>query len=818
MMNVIQIQDRLKSFSEDQLAKEMESPSGSAPQYLVLSEFNRRKRVKADYEQQQNAQQQSSTVAEDVLAASGMPQAGLGALAQNMAPKTDMVQNSGAAPQQTMPMPEAPDAMAEIDPSEGGLAAMAGGGSVKRMAKGGRTQVVHNGMGYFVYADGDVQDAIGQPVSDEVAQAVKGSISVGPEIPEFDPNDMMPSFDVGDSRTLDSAQRPEGDDSPSISNVSPSLEDVMGLELGPPTPQQFSSMGMVPSFDVGELNTLADPEVIAASEQLPTRPRSLEPIYSETASPMFRESTYEQGLESTPDTGEMQRPALPTIGGDPRISGNTEVGILPRGFQDLRSPQEVDLDLVSEASDKPSRSIDQQLLSKALEAKSLPITPTQDFRREFADYGDDISPFDPSDIKSNIQKAVSDLGLTPITRDGEEYFISPAGMVFKQEGDDLVPVAGGEAMQAMDVAQRQGKDFSVSPMGMIEIGSRDVDPRTGLVDPNAPFKFAEADISGTRTPQFLTDALGPGSTISDFLNVQEGAAPVTKVDETGVRLAPASPAEGVVGFDAQPSYDDFPMPDSFTQADPTTVPDGFTLGTAGDAASNALSFGNLSGLTADSKDGAGKAVLNPDRPTGAPTKPRGGAAPTGVESEILELLKKREEQFDSDKWLALARAGMAMMTSKSSNLLGAIGEGAATGLESLTQSRSAYNDAKLDLLTMRQKLEAARAKGTGSLGASSTNLTSIYNNLTDENTKLRKDIAAADAIDPATGEPVGNSNLLKQALVKNEMDIDEVKRRLQFTGGVLQTEDVRDGPKTTNKTPSLSEIPELPYALGESVG
>ena len=38
------------------------------------------------------------------------------------------------------------------------------------------------------------------------------------------------------------------------------------------------------------------------------------------------------------------------------------------------------------------------MLSKALEAKSLPITPTQDFRREFADYGDDISPFDPADI------------------------------------------------------------------------------------------------------------------------------------------------------------------------------------------------------------------------------------------------------------------------------------------------------------------------------------------------------------------------------------------------------------------------------------
>lgn len=776
MMNVIQIQDRLKSFSEDQLAKEMESPSGSAPQYLVLSEFNRRKRVKADYEQQQNAQQQSSTVAEDVLAASGMPQAGLGALAQNMAPKTDMMQNSGAAPQQTMPMPEAPDAMAEIDPSEGGLAAMAGGGSVKRMAKGGRTQVVHNGMGYFVYADGDVQDAIGQPVSDEVAQAVKGSISVGPEIPEFDPNDMMPSFDVGDSRTLDSAQRPEGDDSPSISNVSPSLEDVMGLELGPPTPQQFSSMGMVPSFDVGELNTLADPEVIAASEQLPTRPRSLEPIYSETASPMFRESTYEQGLESTPDTGEMQRPALPTIGSDPRISGNTEVGILPRGFQDLRSPQEVDLDLVSEAiagTPVAEAKTYSQLISQAQSG-----TPVTEAQLVAAVEAGNLNNQQASDVQSMIDNPQYTPSETEQSIAETDVFSSRAFPETPENTNLLGP----------QIAQSVG-DYFGGVFGGRTIGEQEAIDQKRLQE-QAAFKAFQERGGFSEAVDQSPDPSGYSET------TQEGASTAGFTPDLAKDL-PADPtlSQGIA-----------------------SIPDGFTLGTAGDAASNALSFGNLSGLTADSKDGAGKAVLNPDRPTGDPTKPRGGAAPTGVESEILELLKKREEQFDSDKWLALARAGMAMMTSKSSNLLGAIGEGAATGLESLTQSRSAYNDAKLDLLTMRQKLEAARAKGTGSLGASSTNLTSIYNNLTDENTKLRKDIAAADAIDPVTGEPVGNSTLLKQALVKNEMDIDEVKRRLQFKGGVLQTEDVRDGPKTTNKTPSLSEIPELPYALGESVG
>ena len=43
MMNLLQVQDDLKNFSQDQLVKEMQQPSGSTPQFLVLSELNRRK-------------------------------------------------------------------------------------------------------------------------------------------------------------------------------------------------------------------------------------------------------------------------------------------------------------------------------------------------------------------------------------------------------------------------------------------------------------------------------------------------------------------------------------------------------------------------------------------------------------------------------------------------------------------------------------------------------------------------------------------------------------------------------------------------------
>ena len=71
-MNIIDIQDQLKNFSEDQLINEMQMPSGNAPQFLVLSEIQRRKRMRDDFAKRQAAQQ--ATVAEEAIAAAGVPQ------------------------------------------------------------------------------------------------------------------------------------------------------------------------------------------------------------------------------------------------------------------------------------------------------------------------------------------------------------------------------------------------------------------------------------------------------------------------------------------------------------------------------------------------------------------------------------------------------------------------------------------------------------------------------------------------------------------------------------------------------------------------
>jgi len=68
-MNIIELQERLKDLPEQALMQEMQMPSGTAPQFLVLSELKRRKRMRDEYQRQQA--QGMQTVAEEAVTAAG---------------------------------------------------------------------------------------------------------------------------------------------------------------------------------------------------------------------------------------------------------------------------------------------------------------------------------------------------------------------------------------------------------------------------------------------------------------------------------------------------------------------------------------------------------------------------------------------------------------------------------------------------------------------------------------------------------------------------------------------------------------------------
>jgi len=66
-MNIIQLQEALKSMSEQQLAQEIKQPTGAAPTFLVASELDRRNKMKQRYSQRAP----ESTVVDDLTAGIG---------------------------------------------------------------------------------------------------------------------------------------------------------------------------------------------------------------------------------------------------------------------------------------------------------------------------------------------------------------------------------------------------------------------------------------------------------------------------------------------------------------------------------------------------------------------------------------------------------------------------------------------------------------------------------------------------------------------------------------------------------------------------
>ena len=63
-----------------------------------------------------------------------------------------------------------------------------------------------------------------------------------------------------------------------------------------------------------------------------------------------------------------------------------------------------------------------------------------------------------------------------------------------------------------------------------------------------------------------------------------------------------------------------------------------------------------------------------------------------------------EKDRDTDKYLALAQAGLALMSSKEPTLLGAIGEAGVSGLQAYREAQDRYNEGVVDLINARAKL------------------------------------------------------------------------------------------------------------------
>ena len=247
-MSIIDLQESLKDVSDDGLMEAFRS--GSAPQFLVLGELQRRKRMRDDFKRREAADM--PTVAEEMITGAGVPQEGLMAMAGAMAPNTALSQDTGI--DQVMPM-QATRAPQPQMAASGGLMSFASGGAISVQPTGGGNYIlVQDGervQGTGIYPDFSSADAASRAIrdaqpfqvprilADEGLAPSPTAMDEGPSLQEINPDStafVAPEVVSEPSLNMDTAGglgRMFFDERiPKVPSDQPSLEEQLADRLG----------------------------------------------------------------------------------------------------------------------------------------------------------------------------------------------------------------------------------------------------------------------------------------------------------------------------------------------------------------------------------------------------------------------------------------------------------------------------------------------------------------------------------------------------------------------------------------------------------
>jgi hypothetical protein len=683
-MNILQVQDRLKGLSEQQLATEMQSPSGVAPQFLVLTELQRRKRVRDDF-QAQSAKAPATTVAQDAVAAAGVPQAGIAPMARALAPKTDVTQNTGIASLPAAPTPEQPQQMA-------------GGGMVRKMAEGSLVRkmetgepIVLGGRTYTQGRDGIYRDKRGN-VLQTAGQDLAGITSL--------PYDMGKSL-AGYSANL-ANQMNERLTAQDRANLA---ERVQGQRVMPATTGY--TYPDVPVEDMGDMAMLAN-ALDGRAGPMTMGKRSIEGDVGAGKNAAMLDDMVALGLVGANDR------AGPMTMGKRGISGDVGAGKDAAMMDDMLG---LGLAGISERSGPMTmgkRSIEGDVAAGADAAmlddmvalglvgandRAGPMTTGRDKRREDIVMRDRAGPMTmgkrgiSGDTAAGTDAAMLDdmvaLGLVgandragPMTS-GRDF--SLLGAPELQNPALRTPAAGGAGLATAL------KEASKNPP--TEYEQRVARTRRIMEEMDAERERAAAPPSKRQQAYEAGRAAGPDSVVEYFTRTVE--------EQKAIDAANAAASEPAVT--AQPADAETPRP----KARPTGAVEDLTAPSGGGGVGGA---GGAGGSGSGGVGGMGGGAAGPQ---------------TDYEKAITDALARTEKRAEQDKWMALAQAGLALMSSNNPTLAGALGEAGAAGLGAFQSSRDSAEKSRMDLLATqyqmdveRQKMAMARAQAAGGGGRS----------------------------------------------------------------------------------------------------
>ena len=640
-MNIIDVQDQLKDFSEQQLIREMQMPSGMAPQFLVLSEIQRRKRVRDDFNKREAANQ--PTVAEEAVAAAGVPQSGIMGMSEAMAPKSAVARGGiGSIMNQAMrqqPQPAMP------------------------MAEGG---VIRANIGAFFNADGSVtkaglraligQESGGDPTArgsvDEVGLT---QIRPGTAImPGYGVQSMFPNIAslIGPGKKYDTNKMEMAD------AVQKAYEDN----------RELIDAGLI---DPDRSTAFSQDYLTAMSKRFPDDPNRALAAYNvgpEAAAKLenpaeFGYVTSVLGRMGDAPANEpgMLATALDTTGdvlgsifgsGTAYAQGAQAPAPAPAPVEEppkTLNPERKDMILGTIEMNKGNPGL---LASQAKGFLEDPLVASDP---------DIIAALSAAGINP---AATARIVTSPI--EVEQKTTLPSGKVVE---------AGGE----IEIV-----DFELAK----NIGALDDTEGTGTF-------VGKPGQSGTIPPDFTEDIAGS-------LFGQRGSSDVTVDRVAAGDFVPMISAEG---FDSN-------------------IPAG-ALSAEGDEAAPETPETETDGEGEENKDDGTK------KPDSNVELFGGEAVQSSIEAEIAKLKANLEKDKDTDKWLALAQAGLSLMSSKEPTLLGAVGEAGISGLSAFREAQDRYQEGIIDLINAEAKLKDKKGGMTAASGVSRLNAIEKMLNPTD---------------------------------------------------------------------------------------
>ena len=652
-MNIIDIQDQLKNFSEDQLNNEMQMPSGNAPQFLVLSEIQRRKRMRDDFAKRQAAQQ--PTVAEEAIAAAGVPQSGIAGMSEAMAPKSTMVQNAvGSA------MPEA-------------------------MRSGGLMQFGN-----------DIQKSISSqevdPFLDEVEDMAESRFGV-----DFDES---PRFGLNiDQRIRPAIGRPFpifSDMGADLPFESPSRRmPVKGGPVPMPAVIPYEEGGLVDALfsktDHGKKLSSNQFEVRKGKDGRRMVYKKGTNIFVGTADKVLDEK-YDGGLIRAQN-------GLPrdTLGMRLNNPGNIRPGA---GFFGESGQDKGYAKFVSDAAGL--RAIQRLLMTYG---NQYGINTLRGLANRYA------PPSDNNPTENYIEFLSQKTGINPdepinLAERGAE--IIPAIIGFEQGKQ---PFSQEMINTAINAAQFDDEDKiadALLPQELIDRGVTASD--LTQEDQKAGLMAAMAATSGSSpTPQqdYLESQLSDGPFDAEGRRRRQAPNRVeTDPKGSGGRNDPKREAPDPNRPPVVLEPGDTTKGRNIARTEDSRIEDAKAARKLAEdraaEAANEATGNQQTGTDAENKTEADTELnyfkqLQED-------------STTSIEQEIIDLMKSQKADRESDKWLAIAQAGLAIMSSDNPTLLGAIGEGGAAGLKAYREAQDRYNEGVIDLINARAKLAKASDK------------------------------------------------------------------------------------------------------------